>query len=441
MNATLIPTRRRPRRLLWALPALAIAAAAFLAATESESAPSSGDDSGAIACTSGAGGNPTFTLTARAGDISLPDGNTVYMWSYAPETREFQYPGPVLCVNQGDEVTIVLRNELPEPTSIVFAGQEHVLANGVAATPEFSGTSLTSLTPTAPPGGTMTYSFVATQPGTYLYESGTDQGKQVEMGLVGSIVVRPSGAANQAYARADSAFEPSTEYVLMLTQIDPDLHAAVERGKRIAINRATPRYWMINGRSFPDTIAPNDAAWLPAQPYGSLLRIQAGDDTHHPGPALVRFLNGSPVTHPFHPHGNHVRVIAKDGRPLQNATGMDGSEEHFTVTVAPGETIDALWNFTDVEGYDRATNPLPTVVPHLLNQLIGGDTYYSGSPYLGDPQSGQDELPVGVTSFNECGEYYHVAHSHALHEATNYGAAMGGMLTLWRVDPPGGCQP
>ncbi|MEY2503539.1 MAG: hypothetical protein QOI07_3876, partial [Verrucomicrobiota bacterium] len=22
----------------------------------------------------------------------------------------------------------------------------------------------------------------------------------------------------------------------------------------------------------------------------------------------------------------------------------------------------------------------------------------------------------------------------------NYGAAMGGMLTLWRIDPPGGCS-
>ena len=40
---------------------------------------------------------------------------------------------------------------------------------------------------------------------------------------------------------------------------------------------------------------------------------------------------------------------------------------------------------------------------------------------------------------NQCGEYYHVAHSHALEQATNYGASFGGMMTLIRIDPPAGC--
>ena len=59
-------------------------------------------------------------------------------------------------------------------------------------------------------------------------------------------------------------------------------------------------------------------------------------------------------------------------------------------------------------------------------------TWYSGSPYLGV----QDDLPVGVTSYNQCGEYYHVWHSHALNEAANYDTGFGGMFTLQRVDPP-----
>jgi hypothetical protein len=39
------------------------------------------------------------------------------------------------------------------------------------------------------------------------------------------------------------------------------------------MNNYTPRYWLYNGRSFPDTIAPNGAGWLPDQPYGSLIYI------------------------------------------------------------------------------------------------------------------------------------------------------------------------
>jgi hypothetical protein len=48
-------------------------------------------------------------------------------------------------------------------------------------------------------------------------------------------------------------------------------------------------------------------------------------------------------------------------------------------------------------------------------------------------------VPSNLTQNNECGEYYHIAHSHALEQATNYGAAFGGMMTVFRIDPPAGC--
>ena len=61
-----------------------------------------------------------------------------------------------------------------------------------------------------------------------------------------------------------------------------------------------------------------------------------------------------------------------------------------------------------------------------------------GSPkaaYLGT----KNATPTTITSNNECGEYYHIAHSHALEQATNYGATFGGMMTVFRIDPPAGC--
>ena len=61
--------------------------------------------------------------------------------------------------------------------------------------------------------------------------------------------------------------------------------------------------------------------------------------------------------------------------------------------------------------------------------------FWSGSPYLGYKTPGKST----ATSFNECGEYYNVTHSHALFQVTNYGASGGGMLTMVRIDPPGGC--
>ena len=131
----------------------------------------------------------TFTLTARAGHITTPDGNTVYMWGFADGKGAFQYPGPNLCVKQGDKVRVILKNTLAVKTSIIFPGQAGVTADGVAAAPVLDNAGvITSLTPTADAnGGSVTYSFVADQPGTYAYKSGTDEALQTQMGLFGAL--------------------------------------------------------------------------------------------------------------------------------------------------------------------------------------------------------------------------------------------------------------
>jgi hypothetical protein len=95
-----------------------------------------------------------------------------------------------------------------------------------------------------------------------------------------------------------------------------------------------------------------------------------------------------------------------------------------------------LMDWRDVENWNAVTNPIPTQIPAITDQLlVGSDTWFSESPYLGT----LNPLPTYITSNNECGEYYHIAHSHALEQATNYGATFGGMMTVFRIDPPAGC--
>ena len=123
----------------------------------------------------------------------MGDGNTVFMWGYSVVGQPFQHPGPVLCANEGDTVTVVLHNNLGEAASIIFPGQENVLANGAPVQPQVDGSgNVTSLTNAAATGDIVTYSFVATHPGTFIYESGTNPEKQVRLGLFGALIVRPS---------------------------------------------------------------------------------------------------------------------------------------------------------------------------------------------------------------------------------------------------------
>ncbi len=432
----------RPVRRRIAVPTvvgLAVVAAGLWIGTSpaAAAAPASG-----LVCATDAANS--FSLTAQSGYISTPDGNQVYMWGYGLGGSGYQYPGPVLCVTQGAQLSIALTNTLPEDTSLVFPGIDGVRAGGQFSQPVLDGTGrMTSLAPVANAnGGSMTYTLTADQPGTYIYETGTDQAKQREMGMYGAIVVRPSGHADQAYADAGTRFKPDTEFLMMLSQVDPAVHSAVETGAPYDLADNHPRYYFTNGRSFPDSIDPNNAAWLPSQPYSALVHIvaQPHDVVANPAaadafaPALVRYVNMGPHPYPFHPHGNDGRMVGRDGRPLRRGAGPGADQSYlkFTVDVGQGQTADVLYNYTDEEGYNPTTNPVPVQLPPLQDMIFKDSaTYYSGSPYLGV----QDDMPVGTTSFNQCGEYYHVMHSHDLHQVTNYGAAMGGMLTLMRIDP------
>jgi FtsP/CotA-like multicopper oxidase with cupredoxin domain len=384
-----------------------------------------------IACTTGTSPNPTFTLDAKDGYIILGDGNTMYMWSYAIGGQPFQYPGPVLCVNQGDTVTVVLHNALAEDVSIMFPGQEDVQANGAPAQPQFDGGgNVTSLTNVAPAGGgSMTYSFVASKPGTYIYESGTDPEKQVRMGLAGVLIVRPALGAAFAYNRADSQYTPEEEFLVFLSEIDPYQHMAAESNLPFDLSTYHARYWLINGRGFPDSIADNFASWLPSQPYGALARIHPYDSVNHPYPGLARYVNVGTEEYPHHPHGNNGVVIGRDGNPLEGPLQEDLSFEKFAINIGPGQTWDVLFKWYDAENYSAA-NPVPVTQPDLANMTLG--MFYSGSPYLGVKAT----LPPGMSTLNVCGEYYIISHNHALFQLDAWGVTMAGQITYLRVDPP-----
>ena len=413
-------TRRR------ALPSLGLLAVALLVVSLLPLSASATPDPTGMECSAGA----TVSLETATGDVYTPDGNSIFMWGYKLAGGSFQMPGPAVCVDEGDLVPVNLTNTLPEPVSIIFRGQVGVTHDDL--TPGlFTGEAAAST-------GTVTYTFTAGEPGTYLYESGTNPGKQVQMGLYGALIVRPTMGANFAYNDATTEFDPDGEYLIVLNEIDPVLHRSVELGQPYDVTTFHPTYWHVNGRSFPDTISDNGAPWLPSQPYGALVQVEPYNASTNPLPALIRYANAGLDNHPFHPHGNHLRVIARDGRQLRGPGGQDSSFEDFTRTIGSGQTYDLLVKWTVVDPWiDPAGEPVPVTIPGLQNLVFkDGTTFYSGDAELGE----QGGLPVKTTQYNDCGEFYFPWHSHALNEFTNFDEGFGGMATLFRVDPPGGCS-
>lgn len=384
---------------------------------------------------------PTFNLTAKEGYITTPDGGSYLMWGYALGGGTMQYPGPTLDVNEGDTVIINLTNQLNVPVSIVFPGNV-----GVTATGDNSGL----LTEEADPnGGTAQYTFEATHPGTYLYYSGTNPAFQVEMGLVGALIVRPDGfnpvTKNWAYNHLDSQYD--YEYLFLITEMDPVVHEMAQCGKwdEIDLTAYWPVLWFINGRNAPDTMLAPNFPLLPTQPYNCLPRMHPGDRI------LLRFVGGGRDLHPFHPHGNNFLQIARDGRLLSSApaAGADLAVSNFTLAVAPGQTADAIFEWTgeklgwDIYGHDVNDpmqlneyaldhgKPFPVTLPDKKDLTFGAA--YSGSPFLGL----QGDLPPGEGGFNVNAGYFFMWHSHNEKEIVNYDIFPGGMMTMLIIEPHG----
>jgi len=416
---------------------------------------------------------PTFNLTAKADYITAGDGGSLLAWGYAADDKGpfpgvMQYPGPTLIVNQGETVTVNLRNTLPMPVSIVFPGQSGVTASG--GSPGLL--TQEAAAPVAPDtvSGTVTYTFTASQPGTYHYHSGTRPDLQVEMGLVGAIIVRPAGfneATNRtAYGHPGSAYDH--EYLFLLTEMDATVHDQVafnvlkgqDPSAGVDSSKFAPVYWLINGRAAPDTMFADHAPWLRTQPYGSMPRMHPGEKL------LMRMIGGGRDLHPFHHHGNNTWTIARDGRLLESAagTGPDLAVSDFTLKVVPGSTYDAIFEWTgkglgwdiygttalnphgdcvsgDIngDGFNDTTKewcadhdkPLPVILPNQQDLTFGG--HWSGSPYLGVFGA----LPPGQGGLNPNAGYFHMWHSHTEKEIANNDIFPGGMMTMVIIEPPG----
>jgi FtsP/CotA-like multicopper oxidase with cupredoxin domain len=468
---------------------------------------------------------PIFNLTAQTAFITQPDGSAVYSWGYGcttpPPATSFapagitgtcsnmQVPGPTLIVTQDQPVSVTLTNNLPGAagnTSILFPGFNVTATGGVAGL----------LTQEAIPGGTVTYTFTATTPGTRSYYSGTQGDLQVEMGLYGAIIVVPSAVpeactlgvhslnvaaqashgegnfrlAAAAYNHPQACYD--REYLFQFSEMDPRIHRQAEeqstRSCTACMNVATepyvPAFFMINGRSMPDDMDSNYAPQYPHQPYN-------GNPHMHPGElVLLRIIGQGRWQHPFHEHGNHVRVLARDGNLILSATDANSLAGPllFTTTTTPGQAIDGIFYWTgrglnwDPYGHSSSitsatctpdANGYNTTAPTAINYFewcqdhnkplqaapfgaVGGGgpvtlpdpnifangAWFGGSPYLGPEATVRAVGSTGTTPpsgtvanspTDEAG-FAFMWHSHNEREITTNNIFPGGMMMMMLVD-------
>ncbi|GDX81769.1 copper oxidase [Deltaproteobacteria bacterium] len=170
-----------------------------------------------------------LTLTAGSAFRTI-DGESVLRYAYNGVS-----PGPVIRANVGDTVIVDFENALDDPSTVHW--------HGLAVPNAMDGVSWVQ--DPVPAGGVFSYTFTATDPGSFWYHPHVDVAHQVDLGLYGMVVV------------ADPT-EPVADYdvVLVFDALDE-----VEEGEGAADDHTPPDprtvRWTVNGVESPGwTLAP-----------------------------------------------------------------------------------------------------------------------------------------------------------------------------------------
>jgi len=263
------------RRLMWTLGLIGLVATGSAAADVVAASPVPVPVPVAAAAPARGGGEDLGDGT-RLAEWQLVDGVKVFQLHLAPLAWEVKkgvvkqafaingsVPGPTIRANEGDRLRFLVKNDLPEPTSIHWHGM--VLPNDQDGVP-----GLTQ--PMIEPGQTYTYEWTAISTGTHWYHSHMG-GDQEGRGVYGALEVVPR-----------------------FGDIPADRDYTIEIGDG-------PLGFVFNGKSFPAT-AP--------------LRARVGERVH------FRLIGTGPeLIHPIHLHGGFFEVVAQDGKRLPFPQRMD----------------------------------------------------------------------------------------------------------------------
>jgi hypothetical protein len=280
-----------------------------------------------------------------------------------------EYPSPLFWIDQYDEtgnpnefrlqitnLGLALRPDLIDEHTVHFHGLRNII-------PFYDGEPNTSVA--VPIAGDFTYAYRVHEPGTYMYHCHVEDVEHVHMGMTGLVFVRPiqdgqnfGGFTKFAYNDGDGSTGYDREFAMLLTEIWAEAHWSFSHVQLPNWDEYRADFFLINGRVYPDTIAPNGSidpfnpVWdkksgdlipingyehLQYQPLSSLVECNAGERV------LLRFANLGFMTQTMALSGIKMRVVGKDATLLRGRDGTDLSYETSSIVMGVGESYDVIF--------------------------------------------------------------------------------------------------
>ncbi|WP_225430010.1 multicopper oxidase family protein [Deinococcus detaillensis] len=245
-------------------------------------------------------GVKVFTL-----ETSLINWNILPGVQVAAYAVNHQVPGPRIHLTEGDRVRFVVKNVLPEATTIHWHGlavpNSMDGAGSVTQKPIPSGGSF-------PPGGSFTYEFTVRQAGTFFYHSHTSVDRQQGLGLYGALIVDPRSSSGMPRTDLDYTLQLQ-EWTFKSGYTFPSM----------IMEGLLPNYFTINGKAYLST---------------DVVQMKVGQTIQ------LRFIgSNNNFIHPMHIHGGPFTVVARDGVTLPAGARFQAD----TLNIGPGQRYDVIW--------------------------------------------------------------------------------------------------
>jgi len=287
---------------------------------------------------------PVITLNGKTLPWKRVDGVKVYHLIAEPVTHEFapglvaecwgyngRVHGPTIEAVEGDSVRIYVTNKLEAATTVHWHGV--LLPSGMDGV---GGVSQKAIQP----GETFKYEFTFKQHGTLMYHSHHDEMTQMQLGMMGLIIIHP---------KEPEPNPPDRDYAFMLSEWKIDVGA-----RRPDPNEMTDmNVFTFNGRCFPGTEA---------------MLAKKGDKVR------IRIGNLSTMSHhAIHLHGSIFTVTATDGGQIPEA----GQWPEITVHVPTGSsrTVEFIANEPgDWVMHCHMLHHVMTQMGHRFGNIIGINT-------------------------------------------------------------------
>lgn len=277
---------------------------------------------------------------------------------------------------------LALRPDLFDAHTIHWHGFRNVIAF-------FDGEPTGSVAVTT--GRVFQYIYRPRDPGTYMFHCHVEDVEHVHMGMTGPVFVRPlqngiaiGGFTRFAYNDGDGSTGYHREFAMFCSEVWADSHWADAHIQLPEWSDYRADFSLLNGRVYPDTLAPNSPINVAASTNSLMVQTDASGDLpvppapyehlqYQPLSALVRCNAGERVLLRFANLGFRetamtlanirMRVVGKDATPMKGRDGTNTSYEASTVSFGAGESIDAIFTAPAYVGpgeydsyalYDRA---------------------------------------------------------------------------------------